>query len=73
MSTNGVTEVLFLVLGNSASMGKKSQLRGTILAPHAKCTVGDDAQLIGALLCEKKIVLAARSQIIYVPTTIMIP
>lgn len=73
MTTSGVTDVLFVVSGKTVSMGRNSQLIGTILAPNATCTVGADAQVSGALLCGQDITLDPNAQVIYNPTTVTIP
>lgn len=73
MTTSGVTDVLFVVSGKTVSIGRGSQLVGTILAPNATCALGVDAQVSGAVFCGKKITLDANSQVIYNPTTITIP
>lgn len=73
MTTSGVTDVLFVVSGKTVSMGKSSQLVGTILAPNATCTLGVKAQVSGAVFCGGEITLDANSQVIYNPTPITIP
>ncbi|HTW89273.1 MAG TPA: collagen-binding domain-containing protein, partial [Candidatus Binataceae bacterium] len=73
MTTSGVTDVLFVVSGQTVSMGNGSQLVGTILAPDARCTLGVKAQVSGAVFCGKEITLGANSQVIYNPTTVSIP
>jgi choice-of-anchor A domain-containing protein len=73
MTTGGVTDVIFVVSGKIVSMGRSSQLVGTILAPNASCALGVDAQVSGAVFCGKKITLGVNSQVIYNPTTITIP
>jgi hypothetical protein len=66
-------QVIFVVSGNVVSLGQSSQLPATIVAPNAKCTLGKDSQLIGALFCGKQIALGADSQVQFVPTAVTIP
>jgi predicted acyltransferase (DUF342 family) len=75
ISFNGVltTHVMFVVSGKLVSLGKGSQLIGTILAPHATCEVGAGAQVIGEIICGKKIQLDNGSQVQYDPTVVTIP
>jgi predicted acyltransferase (DUF342 family) len=75
ISFSGVDDhsLIIVVSGKHVSVGKGSQLLGTILAPNATCIVGAGAQVIGEMICAKKISLGNGSQVQYLPTTVTIP
>jgi hypothetical protein len=62
-------DMIVVVSGKHVAIGKKSQLRGSIVALDATCKVAPDAQVIGQMVCKRQIVLGTDAQVIYAPTT----
>ncbi len=67
------TDLLIVVSGELVSIGKDSQLVATIVAPNATCEIGAGAQVIGEMICGKKISLGNGSQVRYLTTAVTIP